>query len=132
MKRQGGSAVDNVSGLVEDAENLVKLQIALAKQEVSEVVSKRNLMAIGMLAGGALFALLWLLIVVPVFLITVFANHVLVALIWLVLYLLIAVVLLLVGKSSLKIKLPPRTVKSAMETKDWILQQLRQIKSPVR
>ena len=132
MRRRDGSTIEQVSGLVEDAETLVKLQVALAKQEVKEVASKSNLMAIGMLAAAGFLAVLTLLVVVPVVIVEAIPAHFIAALAWLVLYIVIILVLALVGRSMLKIKVPPRTIKSAMETKDWILQQLRQIRSPAR
>ena len=109
--------------VVENAQQLVRLEIALAKQEVKEL-AVRNGIAIGMLAGAGLFAMLAILVALPVLLIVWIGNHALVAVIWLALYILLALVLGLVGRARLKIQPPQKTINSLKETREWALRQI--------
>jgi uncharacterized membrane protein YqjE len=127
VNKRVDSTTDLAAGIIEDAERIVKLEIALAKQEAKEL-GLRNAVAIGMLAGAGLFAMLALLVALPVLIVNLFHLEWkwVASLVWLVLYLLIAAVLGLVGKSRLKIApAETRTVTSLKENKDWALRVLR-------
>ena len=108
--------------IVESAQQLVRLEIALAKQEVKEL-AKRNGIAIGLMAAGGLLVMLTLLVAVPVTIVMAFDSWI-AALVWVVLYAAVAAVLILVGKSRLKIKAPERTIASLKETREWVLRQI--------
>ena len=108
--------------IVESAQQLVRLEIALAKQEVKELAT-RNGIAIGLMAAGGLLVMVALLVAVPVTIVMAFDSWI-AALAWVVLYAVVAAVLILVGKSRLKIKAPERTIASLKETRAWVLHQL--------
>lgn len=112
------------AGLVEQAEQLLKLELALAKQELKEMAIS-NAIAAGTLAAAGLLALLALLVGIPVLLVVTLSPHWLVALIWIVLYLALAGGLALFGRSRLRIGLPEKTVNSLKETRNWALAQMR-------
>ena len=122
--RTDESVPDLAAGLLEDAQRLVRLEIDLAKQEMKELAIANGIAA-GLFAGAATFALLGILVALPVFLVAVLPWHWQVALIWFVLYLLGAAVLALVGKSKLRVQPPRRTIESLKETKEWALRQVR-------
>jgi len=109
--------------IVESAQQLVRLEIALAKQEVKELAI-RNGIAFGMLAAAGLLAALSLLVVVPVVIVTLVHPLWLGALIWLAVYVVCAAALALLGRSRLAIHPPTRTISSLKETKEWVLHQL--------
>src|SRR5438067_1447197 len=115
-----GQVVD--ARLPDLAQPLVRLEIALAKQEAKELAI-RNGIAIGLMAGGALFAMLGLLIGVPV-LIVELTGRWWVAAIWVLLYVLGGAAAILIGRTRLKIEAPPRTISSLKETRAWVLSQL--------
>jgi|GEM_PF-2449336 uncharacterized membrane protein YqjE len=123
-----GSTPEIAAGLVEEAENLIRLEIALAKQELKELAIT-NAIAAGALAGAGLLALLALLVGLPVLIVVAVEPHWLAAAIWIVLYLVLAAGLALFGRGKLHIALPERTVNSLKETRNWAL---RQMKSPGR
>ena len=111
---------DLAADIVASAQQLVHLEVALAKQEVKELVIGNGI-AIGMLAGAGLLALLALLVALPVWLVVVIPYHAIAAAVWLFLYAVAAVVLALLGKSRLRIEVPRRTLSSLKETKAWVL-----------
>ncbi|HEX6547303.1 MAG TPA: phage holin family protein [Candidatus Dormibacteraeota bacterium] len=117
------STADLAADIVESTQQLVRLEIALAKQEVKEL-ALRNGVAIGLFAGAGLFAMLALLVVLPVLIVVLVPAHWVAALVWLVLYLGGAVAMGLVGKSMLRIEAPQRTITTLKETKEWALRQL--------
>ena len=110
--------------LVHQVEHLVKLEKELAIQEVKELAI-RNGIAAGMLSGAGLLAMLALLVGVPVLLVELISPHWLVALIWVVAYLVLAAALAFLGKARLLIGAPPKTMRSLQETKAWALTQLK-------
>lgn len=128
------SMADLAAGLIEDAQDLVKLEIDLAKQEVKEL-AKSNAFAAGYFAGAAfvgMFAVLtWLFMVIVMALLWAkgpawgFVATVVVF----VLFLVGAGILALIGKSKLAIHAPQKTIKQLKETKEWAV---RQMKSPAR
>ncbi len=118
------SMPDIAAGLVEQAEHLLKLEIALAKQELKEMAIT-NAIAAGALGAAALLALLAILVGVPVLLVVLIPAHWLVAVIWIVLYLAVAAGLAAFGRSKLAIGMPVKTVNSLKETRNWALQQMK-------
>jgi uncharacterized membrane protein YqjE len=115
-------SADLAADIVESAQELVRLEIALAKQEVKEL-AMRNGIAIGLMAVGGLLVMLTLLVAVPVAIVMALDSWI-AALVWVAVYAVLAAVLILVGKSRLKIKPPERTIASLKETRAWVLHQL--------
>lgn len=109
--------------IVASAQQLVHLEIALAKQEVKELVVT-NAVAAGAFAGAGLLAMLALLVVLPVLIVVLVPAHWIAALVWLVLYLVAAAGLALFGRSRLRLQAPQRTITTLKETKSWALRQL--------
>lgn len=126
-KRPSGGAPEelgsSVSTLVSQVQELVRLQIKLAKQELLALV-KRNAIAAGMLAGAAV-SLLFFFIIAQVWLILVIPHHALVAGIITLAWLAAAVTLALVGKTRLKIAPPQATIDSLKEDLEWVKQQIK-------
>ena len=116
------SSADLAADIVESAQQLVRLEIALAKQEAKEL-AVRNGVAIGMMAAGGLLAMLTLLVAVPVTIVLVFHSWI-AGLVWVLAYAIVSTVLILVGKSRLKIEAPQRTLSSLKETRAWLVHQL--------
>lgn len=110
--------------LVQDAQRLVSLEVALAKQEVKELVMA-NAIAAAMMAGGGLVLMLAILVAVPVSVVTLVPWHWQAAVIWALAYAVIGIALLLVGKSRLRIGLPAKTIASLKESKEWALRRMR-------
>lgn len=110
--------------IVDEAEKLVRLEIELAKQELKEM-AVTNAIAAGSFLGAGVLVLLALLVGIPVLVVVAVEPHWLAALVWVVLYLLIAGGLALLGRAKLRIGLPERTIVSLKETRDWALRQMR-------
>jgi hypothetical protein len=117
------STADLAHDIVENAQELVRLEIALAKQELKEFAIS-NAVAGGAFAVAGLLAALAILVALPVLIVVLVPLHWLAALVWLVLYLLVAGGLALFGRSRLRIEVPQRTLSSLRETKAWALRQL--------
>ena len=118
------STPDLAAGIVDEAEKLVHLEIELAKQELKEM-ALTNAIAAGSFAVAGVLVLLALLVGIPVLVVVAVEPHWLAALIWVVVYLLVAAGLALFGRSKLRIGIPERTVSSLKETRDWALRQMR-------
>ncbi|MEP7106235.1 MAG: phage holin family protein [Chloroflexota bacterium] len=116
------SSADLAADIVERAQQLLRLEIALAKQEAKELAI-RNGIAVGLMAGGGMLAVLGLLVGVPVLIVMAFDSWI-AALAWVLIYVLGGVGLVLIGKSRLKIEAPQRTLSSLKETRAWVLHQL--------
>jgi hypothetical protein len=115
---------DLAAEVVQDVNRLVSLEIALAKQELKELAI-RNAIALGLLAGAALVAVLALLVAIPVAIVLLVGGGWVAAAIWAGIYVVIAIACALIGRARLQIGLPPRTIASLKETKTWALQRLR-------
>jgi hypothetical protein len=118
------STPDIAAGLVEEAETLIRLEIALAKQELKEMAIT-NAIAAGSFAAAGLLALLGLLVGIPVLVVVAVEPHWLAAAIWVALYLVVAAGLALFGRTKLRLGVPERTVASLKETRNWALRQMR-------
>lgn len=116
------SSADLAADIVESAQQLVRLEIALAKQEAKEL-ALRNGIAIGLMTAGAFFLVLGLFVTVPVLIIAISGSWI-AALIWVLLYLVGGGLAALVGWSRLKLKPPERTIASLKETRAWLVSQL--------
>jgi hypothetical protein len=117
------SSADLASGLVEDTQRLVQLEIALARQEVKELLI-RNSVAAGLLSLAAMLAVLCIFVAVPVLIVWLVPAHVIAALVWVAAYLVGGAILALVGRVMLKITPPQKTLTSLKETKEWALRQI--------
>jgi hypothetical protein len=113
-----------IASVVADAQRLVALEVALATQEAKEL-AQRNAIAAGMIAFGGLLAVLAVLVAVPALVIELVPWKWEAAAIWVAAYLVIGVALASVGKARLQLRLPPRTVESLKETKEWALRRVR-------
>ena len=110
------STAELASGIVEDAQRLVRLEIQLAKTELKEM-ALRNAVALGLLLVTAALVFVALLVAVPVTLVLL-GGHWWWGLVWTGAYLLVGIVLALIGVKLLKLK-PQRTLNSMQETKEW-------------
>ena len=110
--------------VVQDAQRLVNLEIALAKQELKELATA-NAIAAGMVAAGGLLVMLAVLVAGPVLVVALVPDHWIAAAVWVAGYLVVGLVVLMVGKHRFQIKLPPKTIASLKENKEWALRQIR-------
>lgn len=117
------STAELAHDIVENAQELVRLEVALAKQELKELAIS-NAVAAGAFATAGLLAMIAILVALPVLIVFLVPNHWIAALVWLVLYLLVAAALAIFGRSRLRIEIPQRTLSSLRETKAWALRQL--------
>lgn len=104
------------TGIVEDAQKLVHLEIELAKIELKEM-AVRNGAAAG-LFGAAVGLLMVALLVAGPLALVLLGGHWWWALVWLGACLLVAGIFAGVGYKLLKIK-PQRTLETVRETKEW-------------
>jgi len=118
------SSPELAAEIVEEAERLVRLEIALAKAELKELAISNGIAAAAFLAAATL-ALVTLLVAIPVLIVVAVEPHWLAALGWIVVYLVLGAGLALFGRAKLHIAVPERTVKSLKETKDWAIRQMR-------
>ncbi len=118
------SSPELAAKIVEEAQRLVRLEIALAKAELKELAIT-NAIAAGAFAGAGVLAITTLLVAIPVLIVVAVEPHWLAALVWVVVYLLLAAGLALLGRSRLRLAIPERTVNSLKETRDWAIRQMR-------
>jgi uncharacterized membrane protein YqjE len=119
---------DIAAQVVHDAQRLVSLEIALAKQEVKDL-AMANAIAAGLVGFGGLLVALAVLVAVPSLVVVLVPWKWQAALAWVGAYLLLGVGLVLAGKSRFALKLPTKTFESLKENKEWVL---RRMKSTVR
>ena len=124
VNRGEQSSAELAQDIVHEAQDLVRLEIELAKQELKELAI-RNGIAAGLLAAGGLLVALALLVALPVFLVVLWDNHVLGAAIWLGVYAVLGIALVVAGRLALRLQPPRRTLASLEETKSWALRQIR-------
>ncbi|MGH2718471.1 MAG: phage holin family protein [Actinomycetota bacterium] len=120
---QGGGISGTISTLVADVERLVRLEVELAKQEITGLL-KRNAAAVGMLVG-ALFGLFFAFIMFQVWLIVLIPHHAIVGGAIAGFWFLAALTLALIGKSRLKIEPPRATIQSLKDDLEWVKQQIK-------
>ena len=64
-------------------------------------------------------------VVTPALVVVLVPWHWQAAAVWLAAYLVIGLVLVLVGKSRIQLRLPPRTMETLKESKEWALRRVR-------
>ena len=119
---------DIAAEVVHDAERLVSLEIALAKQEIKDLATA-NAIAAGMVAFGGLLVILGVLVAVPALIVWLVPWHWQAAAAWVAVYVMVGIGLALMGRSRFALRLPARTLASLKENKEWAL---RKMKSTVR
>ncbi len=115
--------IDLARVAVEDTVRLVQQEIQLAKIEIQEML-RSNIMAaifLGLAAFCGLVFFLMLLVTIAL----IIPAHALAAGIETVVFLLLAVILALIGKSMLKIGPPPKTMTTLKEDAEWARQVLK-------
>ena len=118
------SIAGTVSDLAADTSRLVQLEIELAQQELTALLW-RNVIAIGLLLGAGILAFLGLIFLVDTVVEAVPIRHWITAVILAVVFILIAVVLALVGRSRIKFAPPEASIQSIKEDLEWVKQQIR-------
>jgi uncharacterized membrane protein YqjE len=108
---------------VEDTVLLVQQEIRLATIEVKEMLAS-NLKA-AVFLGGAAFCGLLFLIMLLVTIALIIPAHALAAGIETVLFLILAAILALIGRTMLKIGPPPKTLTTLKEDAEWARQVLK-------
>jgi ABC-type transport system involved in cytochrome bd biosynthesis fused ATPase/permease subunit len=113
-----------IASVISDAQRLVALEVALAKQEAKELATA-NAIALSVFAFGGLLALLAILVALPVMVVMLVPWKWEAAAVWAGAYIVIGLVMVIVGKSRLEFRLPPKTVESLKENKEWALRRVR-------
>ena len=113
-----------IASVVSDAQRLVALEIALAKQELKELATG-NAIAAGIIVFGGLLTALAVLVAVPSLVVWLVPWHWQAAAVWGAAYLVIGLGLVLLGKSRLQVRLPRRTLDSLKENKEWALRHVK-------
>ena len=113
-----------IASVVGDAQRLVALEVALARQELKEL-AVANAIAMGLLVFGGLLAVLGVLVAVPSMVVWLVPWHWQAAAVWAGAYVLLAVLLIMVGRARLRFQVPPRTLESLKENKEWALRRVR-------
>jgi uncharacterized membrane protein YqjE len=108
---------------VEDTVKLVQQEIQLAKIELQEML-RSNIRA-AVFLGIAATCLLFFFVMLLVFIALLIPAHALVAGIEAVIFLVLAIVLGLAGKSALRIGPPPKTMTTLKEDAEWAKQVLK-------
>ena len=119
---------DLAAEVIQDAQRLVSLEIALAKQEIKDLATA-NAIAAGMVAFGGLLLVLGVLVAVPSLVVILVPWHWQAAAAWIILYMLLGLGFALFGKARFRVSLPTKTLESLKESKEWAL---RRMKSTVR
>lgn len=115
---------DIISSVVGDAQRLINLEIALAKQEAKELATTNGIAA-GVIALGGLLLALGVLVALPVMVVQLVPWHWQAAAVWAAGYVVLGLVLVMIGKSRLRIGLPQRTLESLKENKEWALRHVK-------
>ena len=113
-----------IASVIGDAQRLVALEIALAKQEVKELATG-NAIAGGLIVFGGLLVMLAILVAVPSLVVILVPWHWQAAAVWIAAYAVIGLLLVVVGKARMQMRLPPRTVESLKENKEWALRRVK-------
>lgn len=113
-----------IASVVNDAQRLVSLEVALAKQEAKELAIA-NAIAAGVIGFGGLLVALGVLVALPTVVVWLVPWHWQAASAWAAAYLVIGLVLIVIAKAQLQLGLPPRTIESLKENKEWALRRMR-------
>ena len=122
--RQARTARGLIASVVSDAQRLVALEIALAKQETKELATG-NAIAAGLIGFGGLLLVLALLVALPTLAVWLLPWHWQAAAVWVGAYLVLGLLLVIIGKARLQLRLPQRTIGSLKENKEWALRRVR-------
>jgi uncharacterized membrane protein YqjE len=115
--------IDLARTAVEDTVLLVQQEIQLAKIETQEMLRSNLIGAV--LLGIAAFCGLVFFLMLLVTIAFIIPAHALVAGIETALFLILAVVLALIGRSRLKIEAPPKTMTTLKEDAEWARRVLK-------
>jgi hypothetical protein len=118
------SARGLLASVIVDAQRLVALEVALARQELKEL-AVRNAVAVGVMAFGGLLVVLGILVALPMMVVELVPWHWQAAAVWAAAYVLVGLVLVIAGKARMQVELPPRTLESLKENKEWALRHVR-------
>jgi putative superfamily III holin-X len=121
---KGASARGLIASVVGDAQRLVALEVALAKQELKEL-AMANAIAVAVIALGGLLIVLGVLVAAPVLVIALVGWTWVAAAIWCAAYVMLGLLLVVIGKSRIQLRPPPRTLESLKENKEWVLRHVR-------
>jgi len=122
--RPDGKSGDLAAAVIHDAQRLVSLEVALAKQEIKDLVMA-NAVAAGLVAAGGLLLLPGVLVAIPSLVVLLIPWHWEAALAWVVLYVAIGAGLAFYGKTRFRVGLPAKTLASLKESKEWALRRMR-------
>jgi uncharacterized membrane protein YqjE len=120
--------VDLAAEIIHDAQRLISLEVALAKQELKDL-AVANAVAAGLVFFGGLLLALGVLVAIPSLVVVLVPWHWQAAAAWVVLYVVIGLGLAFYGKTRFRVGLPAKTLASLKENKEWAL---RRMKSTVR
>jgi uncharacterized membrane protein YqjE len=115
--------IDLARVAVEDVIRLVQQEIQLAKIEIREMLGSNIKAAIFLGAAGLCALLFFIMLLVTIAL--WIPNHALAGLVETVVFLVLAAILGLLGKSMLKIGPPPKTITTLKEDAEWAKQVLK-------
>ena len=122
--RDATSLVDLGRQLMDEARDLIRKEIELAKVEVLDLV-KTNAIAIGLFAGAAILGLVFFIMLQVAIIVTVpFAIQWIVAWGLVIFWLIVVVVLALIGKSKLKFEPPEKTISTLKGDIEWAKGQI--------
>jgi len=123
--RETSSLVDLGRVLIDDARDLIRKEIELAKVELLDLV-KTNAIAVGLFLGALLVALIAFIMLQVAFILT-FRPSVQYIVAWSIfgLWLILTAVLVLVGRSKLKFKPPEKTISTIKGDIEWAKGQIR-------
>ena len=110
--------------MIADAQRLVTLEIALARQEARELVMA-NAIAAGILGFAGLLIALGVLVALPLAVVEAVPWHWQAALVWAAAHVVLGLLLIMLGRSRLRIGPPPRTIETLKENKEWVLRRVR-------
>jgi VIT1/CCC1 family predicted Fe2+/Mn2+ transporter len=115
--RETTSLVDLGRQLLDEARDLARKEIELAKVEVLDLV-KTNAVAIGLFAGALILALVMFVLSFP------FTTQFIVAWCLVGFWLIVVVILALIGKSKLRFEAPPKTMSTLKGDIEWAKGQI--------
>ncbi len=123
--RDANSLVELGRVLLDDAGKLVRSEIELAKEEISALIMT-NVKGVGLLAAALLVALIFFIMLQVAIIETVPAGvRWIVAWAIVALWLIVAIVLALLGKSRFKFEAPAKTIDTIKGDIEWAKGQMR-------
>jgi uncharacterized membrane protein YqjE len=115
---------DIAAEVVHDAQRLVSLEIALAKQEIKDLVMT-NAIAGGLVGFGGLLVAVAVLVAIPSLVVVLVPWHWQAAVAWFVAYAMLGIGLVFFGKTRFVLKLPTRTLENLKENREWVLRRMK-------